>query len=61
MIHLPCIPQHRETSQCTLVYIEMYPGKVVALPKEQATFIKVKIALMWMKCLSLFYVSSDNN
>jgi len=38
--HLPCIPQHRETSKCTLVYIEMHPGKVVALPKEQATFIK---------------------
>jgi len=36
-IHLPRIPQHRETSKCTLVYIEMYPGKVVALLKEQAT------------------------
>jgi len=31
----------------------MYPGKVVALPKEQATFTKARIALMWMKCLSL--------
>jgi len=36
-IHLPCIPKHRES---TPVYIEMYPGKVVALPKEKATFIK---------------------
>ena len=31
----------RETSNCN---IEMYPGKVVALLKEQATFI-----LMWMR------------
>ena len=46
-IHLPCIPQHRETSKCTLVCIEMYPGKVVALLKEQATFIKASMALMW--------------
>jgi len=45
-IHLPGMPQHRETSKCTSVYIEMYPGKVVALPKEQATFIKARIALM---------------
>ena len=22
----PCIPHHRDTSQCTPVYIEMYPG-----------------------------------
>ena len=48
-IHLPCIPQHRETSKCTPVYIEMYPGKVVALLKEQATFIKASMALMWMR------------
>jgi len=26
-IHLPCILQHRESSQCTPVYIEMYLGK----------------------------------
>ena len=48
-IHLSCIPQHRETSKCTLVYIEMYPRKVVALLKEQATFIKASMALMWMR------------
>jgi len=33
---------------------EMYPRKVVALLKEQATFIKARIALKWMRCLSLF-------
>ena len=48
-IDLPCIPQHRETSKCTLVYIEMYPRKVVALLKEQATFIKASMALMCMR------------
>jgi len=32
-IHEPCIPHHRDTSKCTPVYIEMYPGKVVALQK----------------------------
>ena len=51
---MPCILQHRETFKCTplyieTVYIEMYPGKVVALLKEQATFIKVGMALMWMR------------
>jgi len=39
------------TSKPTLVYIQMYPGKVVALLKEQAAFIKARIALMWMVCL----------
>jgi len=34
-IHKPCIPYHRDTSKCTLVYIEMYPGKVVALQKSK--------------------------
>ena len=36
-IHLPCIPLHRETTKCTLVYIEMhmYPGKLVALQKSR--------------------------
>ena len=34
-IHKPCIPHHRDTSQCTPVYIEMYPGKVVALQKAK--------------------------
>ena len=43
----------RETSKCTLVYIEMYPRKVVSLLKEQATFIKARIALMWIRCLTL--------
>ena len=28
------------TSKCTPVYIEMYPRRVVAFLKEQATFIK---------------------
>jgi len=60
-IHKPCIPHHRDTSKCTPVYIQMYPGKVVALLKKQATFIKARIALMWMVCLSYFYTSSDNN
>ena len=41
---MPCIPHHRDTSVYTLVYIQMYPGKVVALVKEQATFIKARIA-----------------
>ena len=49
-IHLPCIPLYRETSKCTPVYIEMYPRKVVALLKEQATFMKAGMALMWMGC-----------
>ena len=31
------IPQHRETSKCTPVHIEMYPKKVVALLKERVT------------------------
>ena len=31
------------------------PGKVIALPMEQATFIKPRIALMWMRCLNLFH------
>jgi len=35
--------------------------KVVALLKEQATFIKARAALMWMVYLSSFYASSDNN
>jgi len=34
-IHKPCIPHHRDTFKCTLVYIEMYPGKVVALQKSK--------------------------
>ena len=29
----PCIPHHKDTSQCTPLYIEMYSGKVVALQK----------------------------
>jgi len=58
---MPCIPHHRDTSVYTLVYIQMDPRKVVALLKEQATFIKAKIALMWMVCLSSFYTNSDNN
>ena len=29
------IPHHRYTSKCTLVYIQMYPGKVVALQKSK--------------------------
>ena len=37
----------------------MYSGKVVTLLKEQATFIKARIALMWMRCLSLFYTTID--
>ena len=48
-IHKPCIPHHRDTS-C-----------ILALLKEQATFIKARISLMWMVCLSSFYTSSDNN
>ena len=43
------------------VYTKMYPGKVVALLKEQATFTKARIALIWMVCLSSFYTRSDNN
>jgi len=42
-IHKPRIPHHRDTSKCTLVYIQMYPGKVVALLKKKATFIKIRI------------------
>ena len=38
----------REISKCTPVNIEMYPRKVVALLKEQATFITARITLMWM-------------
>jgi len=34
-IHKPCIPHHRDTFKCTPVYIEMYPGKVVALQKSK--------------------------
>ena len=60
-IHLPCIPQHRETSKCVPVYTEMYLGKIVVLLKEQATFTKARVALMWIRCLSLFYTSSYNN
>ena len=30
------------------MYIEMYPMKMVALPKELATFINTNIALMWV-------------
>jgi len=60
-IQLPCIFQHRETSKFTLVYIEMYLRKVVVLLNKQATFIKARIALMWIKYLSLFYTSSDTN
>ena len=48
-MHLPCIPKHTEASKCTPVYIEMYPGKMVVLPKEQATFIKASMTLMWDK------------
>jgi len=33
-IHKPCIPHHRDTSGYTPVYIQMDPGKVVALLKE---------------------------
>jgi len=29
--------------------------------KGQATFIKARISLMWIRCLNLFYTSSDNN
>jgi len=39
---MPCIPHHMDTSVYTLVYIQMDPGKVVALLKEQATFIIAK-------------------
>ena len=60
-MHKPCIPHHRHTSVYTLVYIQMYPGKVVVLLKEQATFIKARIALVRMVCLSSFYTSSDND
>ena len=34
-MHKPCIPHHRDTSKCTPMYIEMYPGKVVALQKAR--------------------------
>ena len=30
-MHKPCIPHHRDTLQCTPVYIEMYPGDVKRL------------------------------
>jgi len=60
-MHLLCIPQHREISKFTLVYIEMYPRKVVALIKGQATFIKARIALMWIRYLILLYTRSGNN
>jgi len=53
------IPQYRETSHCTPAYIEMYPGKVVALPKEQATFIKARIDVDGMS--QFIYTSLDNN
>ena len=36
------------------MYTEMYPKKVVALLKEQATFIKASTALMWMWYRPLF-------
>jgi len=35
-------------------HLNVYPGKVVALRKEQATFIKASIAFMWMGCLCCF-------
>ena len=44
-IHKPCIPHHRDTSKFAPVYTEMYPEKVVALQKGQATIIKARIAL----------------
>jgi len=53
-IHKPC-------QGYICIYTSVYPGKVVALQKEQATFIKARIALMWMIRLSSFYTSSDNN
>ena len=51
-IHLSCMPQHRETSKYTLVYIEMYHRKVITFLKGPVTFIK---ALTWMWSLNLFY------
>ena len=40
----------------------MYPGSgCTVLLKEQATFIKARIALVWMVCLSSFYTSLDND
>ena len=38
---------------------KMYSGKVVLLPKEQATCMKASIALVWIRCLCFFYSSSD--
>ena len=49
-INLQCMPQHRETSKCIPVYTEMYHGKIVALLKEQATFIKASIVLITSVC-----------
>ena len=56
---MPCIPLHRETSKCTLVYIEMYPGKVVVLLKEQATIIKASMALMSMRSPSVCFIQAQ--
>jgi len=33
--HNPFIPHHRDTCKCTPVYVEMYPGKVVAVQKAK--------------------------
>ena len=54
-IHKPCIPHHRDTSKFALLYIEIYPKKVVALQKDQATIIKARIALT---LLCFFYSNS---
>ena len=44
-IHKPRIPHHRDTSQCTPVYIEMHPGKVVVLQKVK--LLSSKQGLRW--------------
>ena len=44
-IYLPCIPQHRETSKCTLVYIEMYPQESGCTSKRASHFHQSKCGL----------------
>jgi len=45
-IHKLCIPLQRDASKCTPVYIEMHPGKVVALQKPKPLSSKQGLSLM---------------
>ena len=54
-IHKPCIPHRRDTSKCTLLYIENVSRESGCTSKGQATIIKARIALMWDILLYFFY------